>query len=239
MSFLAWLFTWHFVCIISQLVLLARWLTSEDVLAIPQCISSLTFLYGGEEICEFGCVCVAGVCGDVKELKDTKCNLRQIFVSGVIWLISKWYLNKHSKSGQSNHTLKLTFDPCTDIDWRSQNLHYFITAWGSNWGYLGFSHNRNNSDLSGATVVGEWRLRCIKRSMVHEDCENILFAFVYACVVGKNPITHSWSSMADYAITRGSIGEFRDLLSISVDPCKVAFLNVEWNKNFSSSCEKP
>ena len=166
----------------------------------------LHFCTGGGDMWVW--VCVWQECaGMLKNLRIPSVTWDKCFVSGVIWLISKWYLNKHSKSGQSSKTLKLTFDPCTDIDRRSQSLHYFITAWGSNWGYLGFSHNRNNSDSSGATVAGEWRLRCVKRSMVHEDRENILFAFVYACVVGKNPITHSWSSVADYAITRGSIGD--------------------------------
>ena len=42
--------------------------------------------------------------------------------------------------------------------------------------------------------------------MACEDRERILFAFVSTCVVGKNPNTPNWSSMADDAITQSGIG---------------------------------
>ena len=54
----------------------------------------------------------------------------------------------------------------------------------------------------------------MKRRMAHEDCGRILFAFVSACVVDKNLNTPNWSSMADDAITRGSIGVLGSLFYI-------------------------
>ena len=45
----------------------------------------------------------------------------------------------------------------------------------------------------------------MKRHTVREDRGHILFAFVSTFVVGKNPNTPNWSSMADNAITWGSI----------------------------------
>ena len=41
----------------------------------------------------------------------------------------------------------------TDLDQRFKNLHHFLPAWGSNWGYLGFSHDQSNADSSGAYVT--------------------------------------------------------------------------------------
>ena len=46
----------------------------------------------------------------------------------------------------------------------------------------------------------------VKCDTVHEDCWSVLFAFVPKCVVGKNPITPNWSSLADDAITQNGIG---------------------------------
>ena len=45
-----------------------------------------------------------------------------------------------------------------------------------------------------------------KSRVVCEDRERICFAFVFACVVGKNLKTPKLSPLADDAITRGSIG---------------------------------
>ena len=47
-----------------------------------------------------------------------------------------------------------------------------------------------------------------------EDRERICFAFDFACVVGKNPKPPKLSSMADDAITRGSIGSLVSLMYI-------------------------
>ena len=46
----------------------------------------------------------------------------------------------------------------------------------------------------------------MKRGTVHEDHERICFAFVFACVVGKNLKTPNLSPMADDAATWGGIG---------------------------------
>ena len=50
--------------------------------------------------------------------------------------------------------------------------------------------------------------------MVHDDSEPVGFAFVFACVVGKNPKTPKLSPMADDAITRGGIGSLGYLMYI-------------------------
>ena len=46
---------------------------------------------------------------------------------------------------------------------------------------------------------------CMQRSLTH---------FVSTCVVGKNPNTPNWSSMADDTITWGSIGVLGSLFYI-------------------------
>ena len=55
-----------------------------------------------------------------------------------------------------------------------------------------------------------------KRCTVQEDGGRILFVFVSACVDGKTLNTPNWSSMADDAITQGTVYEIWGLLSISV-----------------------
>ena len=49
------------------------------------------------------------------------------------------------------------------------------------------------------------KIHTCKRCTVREDRGRICFAFVFACVVGKNPKTPNLSPMADNAITRGGI----------------------------------
>ena len=44
-----------------------------------------------------------------------------------------------------------------------------------------------------------------KRPKAREDHGLILFVFASACVVGKNPNTPNWSSMADNTITQGGM----------------------------------
>ena len=44
-----------------------------------------------------------------------------------------------------------------------------------------------------------------KRCIALEDCGRIDFASAFGCMVGKNPKTPKLSSMADNAITQGSI----------------------------------
>ena len=48
--------------------------------------------------------------------------------------------------------------------------------------------------------------RYVKRRKTRKDRGRICIAFVFACVVGKNPKTPNLSPMADDPITRGSIG---------------------------------
>ena len=52
--------------------------------------------------------------------------------------------------------------------------------------------------------------------MVCEDRERICFAFISACVVGKNPKTPKLSPMADDTMTRGGIGGLGSLVYICV-----------------------
>ena len=52
------------------------------------------------------------------------------------------------------------------------------------------------------TVVRQVRMYC-GQSVKVKIVKRRTFAFVFTCVVGKNP---NWSSMADDAITRGGIG---------------------------------
>ena len=64
-----------------------------------------------------------------------------------------------------------------------------------------------NRDSSGAYVLwSEYEDNTMKHHMVREDLGRILFALVSTCVVGKNPNTPNWSSMADDAITQSGIG---------------------------------
>ena len=60
--------------------------------------------------------------------------------------------------------------------------------------------------------------------MPRKDRGHILFAFVSACVVGKNLNIPNWSSVADNAITQGGTKEFWDLWSISVVFIKIKLL---------------
>ena len=50
--------------------------------------------------------------------------------------------------------------------------------------------------------------------MARKDRGHICFAFVSACVVGKNPKTHNLSPMADEAISQGGIQGLGSLLYI-------------------------
>ena len=92
----------------------------------------------------------------------------------------------------------------TDIDQRSQNLRHLYPRMGSNWGYSGFLATK-------ITVIHQVRMYC-GLSMKINTCERakivdgVLFAFVSSCVIVINPNAPNWSSMADNAITRGSIG---------------------------------
>ena len=70
--------------------------------------------------------------------------------------------------------------------------------------------------LPPCTAVWTWRQTCVKPCAANENREHICFAFVFACVVSKNPKTPILSSMADNAITRGGIQEVWYLWCISV-----------------------
>ena len=91
-----------------------------------------------------------------------------------------------------------------------QHVPFYPPVWGSSWGYSGFFHDQNNRNSSGVCVLqskredkhglnAAWHTKIVNTG--HD-----LFVFVSTFVVGKNPITPNWSSMADNAITRGSIG---------------------------------
>ena len=54
----------------------------------------------------------------------------------------------------------------------------------------------------------------VKCCMARKDRERIGFAFVFVCVVGKNPKTPKLSPIADDAITRGGIGGLGSLVYI-------------------------
>ena len=97
----------------------------------------------------------------------------------------------------------------TDIRGRSQNLRHFDPSMGLKLGVFGFSRNQNNRSSSGVYVTcifcghsereDKHVLKC------HKVCENwghICFAFVFACVVSKNPNTPNLSPIADDTITR-------------------------------------
>ena len=70
-----------------------------------------------------------------------------------------------------------------------------ILAWGSIWGSSGVSHNQINHGSSGACVTLMYCGLSVKNKQaqkcgtVREDHERICFAFIFACVVGKNPKT--------------------------------------------------
>ena len=104
----------------------------------------------------------------------------------------------------------------------------FFLIRGSTWGYSGFPCDQNTGNWSDACVYMHLlRNECEVKHMhkkphlaqeygtyVHEDHGCILFAFVSMCLVSKDPNTPNLSSMAEGAITQGSIA---GLGSISVD----------------------
>ena len=71
------------------------------------------------------------------------------------------------------------------------------------------------------TAIRQVNVSCIywglsmKCCLVQKDCGRSLFGFISECVVGKKLNTSHWSSMADGAITRGSIGGLGSLVYIS------------------------
>ena len=78
-----------------------------------------------------------------------------------------------------------------------------------------FSLNQNNCCSSGAYVTASTSVcredkTCVKCRMESKDRGHIGLA----CVVGKNPKTPKFSSMADDDITRGSIGGLGSLVYI-------------------------
>ena len=56
---------------------------------------------------------------------------------------------------------------------------------------------------------------CVKRCMTHKYCGQVCFAFVFACIVGKNQKTPKLSPMADDATTRGGIGGLGSLVYLA------------------------
>ena len=79
------------------------------------------------------------------------------------------------------------------------------TFWGAKC-FLGISCNQNNYGSSGAYVTCIYcSLSSLKINTARKDHGRIWFAFVFACVVGKNPKTPNLSPMADDAIMRSGI----------------------------------
>ena len=61
-----------------------------------------------------------------------------------------------------------------------------------------FPLDQSNCDSSDAYLLqSEREGKYVKHCRGHEDRGRIFFAFVSACVVGKNPNTPNWSSLAD------------------------------------------
>ena len=98
----------------------------------------------------------------------------------------------------------------TDIQGRSQNLGHFYPGMGLKLGVFGFSHNQNSHGSFGAYVTCIYCGLSVKinlRKIPHGARRSwaYFFAFVFACVVGKNPKIPNLSPMADNATTQGSM----------------------------------
>ena len=95
----------------------------------------------------------------------------------------------------------------TDIDRKSQNLRYLYRGMEFQLGVFRFSYDQNNHDLSGAYVLRSERWDKHARNAAW--CKKIVDACclcLFLRVVGKNPNTFNWCSMADDAITQSGIG---------------------------------
>ena len=78
---------------------------------------------------------------------------------------------------------------------------------GSNWEYLGFSSDENDNDLLGVCVLGQSVKIKVWNASVQEDCEHLMFTFVFTCMVAKcqqnpNTLPQLDAPMADNSISQ-------------------------------------
>ena len=114
----------------------------------------------------------------------------------------------------------------TGIDRRSQNLRHLYLGMGLQ--FVFFPHDQITVISSGAYVLR------FERECKHAWNAERRAKIVDACLVGKNPNTPNWSSMADDATTRGGIG----VLGSSFYMCGVntpALLLITWTWNRKAS----
>ena len=121
----------------------------------------------------------------------------------------------------NNHTFKegaLWYTLVWIIEYgRSQNLHHFISACGSNWGSSGFSHNQNNHNSLGAYVTCIHNGLSIKISMYKtphdaQRSRTHLFLHAWSATTQRPLILAPWLTTS----LHGAVYEVCDLPCISV-----------------------